>query len=170
MTNRIKRGVSFRPSATEAKLEERLVLSSSTTVIPAPAPTPFFSSVLIGNPIHARTVGQFRSAHARQVALATVSGRSSVALEIARSDHSAPSATVTQLSRRASLVAASGMRFVPTTPSALLAGSLTSVASALSSDFGSSASPVPSVTPSPGLTTISLGSTGTAGGVAWQSR
>jgi hypothetical protein len=163
MNTRLKKRDRLCPSTTEAKLEERIVLSSTTTDIPAPAPAPFFSSVVIGNPLHTRTVGQMRRAHAREVTLATVTARSSAALKITPSVHP----TVTP---RASVVAASGMRFVPTTPSALSVANLSSVASARSSDLRSSGTPVPAVTPSPSLTTISLGSTGFADGVEWQSR
>ena len=165
MNTRLKKRGRLCPSTTEAKLEERIVLSSTTADIPAPAPAPFFSSVVIGNPLHARTVGQMRRAHAREVTLPTVTARSSAPFKIAPSVH-----PVTPLTPRASVVAASGMRFVPTTPSALSVANLSSVASARTSDLRSSGTPVPAVAPSPSLTTISLGSTGFADGVEWQSR
>ena len=156
MNNHIKKRLAFRPAMTEAKLEARLVLSSANAVIPAPSPPPFFSSVIIGNPSSAKTVGQLRSAYAREVALTTVNLRSAVALEIGQlyADGAVPTqqqlndfnanvqgaldATALQLSSQASLLPGSGTRLVPAIQNALLGSGSNSLSSQLSSILESS--------------------------------
>jgi hypothetical protein len=156
MKNRIKRQVAFSPSVTEAKLEERLVLSSTNTVTPSASPAPFFSSVVIGNPIHAKTVAQLRSAYAREVALTAVNLRSVVGAEIGQlfANGAVPTqqqltdfnagvqgaldATALQLSNEASLLPGSNTSLVPGIQNALLGSGSSSLSSQLTAALQSS--------------------------------
>jgi hypothetical protein len=149
--SRIKKRVSFCPSTTEARLEERIVLSSASSVTPPAAPPPFFSSVVIGNPSPAKTVAQLRNAYKRDVALTTVNLRSAFANEIGQlyANGNVPTqqqltdfnanlqgaldATALQLSTQASLLPGSGTRLVSGIQNALLGSGSTSLSSQLSS-------------------------------------
>jgi hypothetical protein len=52
MINRMNKQRAFHPSVTEARLEERMALSSIGNVLtPPPAPPPFYSPILIRNPV-----------------------------------------------------------------------------------------------------------------------
>jgi hypothetical protein len=156
MKNRTKSHVAFCPSVTEAKLEERLVLSSTNTVTPPASPAPFFSSVVIGNPIHAKTVAQLRTAYAREVALTAVNLRSGVGAEIGQlfANGAVPTqqqltdfnagvqgeldATALQLSNQASLLPGSNTSLVPGIQNALLGSDSNSLSSRLTAALQSS--------------------------------
>ena len=167
MNNRIKRRVVCCPSMTDAKLEERLVLSAAT---PPPAPAPFFSAVSIGNPIHARTAAQLRLAHTRMSELATVVRRDAVAFDTAPMGQRAVHATTTVLSHSSALPAGSARRVVTILPGAPVGSSLTSAPNEPTSVASSDANAVSSEPGGSPGSTVSLGSTGTAGGVPFQSR
>jgi hypothetical protein len=167
MNNRTKRRVVCCPSMTDAKLEERLVLSAAT---PPPALAPFFSAVSIGNPIHARTAVQLRLAHTRMSELATVVRRDAVAFDTAAIGQRAVHATATVLSHPSALRAGSAQRVLTILPGALMGSSLTSAPTdptAVGSSDDNTVSSEPGGSPS---SAVSLGSTGTAGGVPFQSR
>ena len=170
MTNRAKRTVSFRPSTIEAQLEERVVLSSAHLALPAPAPAPFFSSEPIGNPVHVRTLKQLRIAHARQAALSIVTARDSVSLNLILSVPNIAAGTSTLVSRQVSVVPTANTRLTPIFAELPSNSGSTGVVIPSSSALpagGSKNSSEP--TGSSGLG-ISLGLSGTAGGVAFQSR
>jgi hypothetical protein len=156
MSTRHKRRAGFCPSATDAKLEQRIVLSSASAVTPTPAPAPFFSSVVIGSPIHANTVAQLRHAYTREVALTAVDLRSAVGSEIGQlfANGAAPTqqqltdfnanvqgaldATALQLSSQASLLPGSNTRLVPGIQNALLGSDSNSLSSRLTAALQSS--------------------------------
>jgi hypothetical protein len=71
MNHQTKKRHGVRPCVLEAKLEERLTLSS-TALTPAPVPAPTVSTVLVGHHHHARpAVAHSRAAHARHMRVAT---------------------------------------------------------------------------------------------------
>ena len=154
--SRLKKRFGFCPSTIDARLEQRIVLSSANSVTPLAAPPPFFSSVVIGNPSPAKTVAQLRNAYTREVALTTVNLRSAFANEIDQlyANGNVPTqqqltdfnanlqgaldATALQLSSQASLLPGSGTRLLSGIQNALLGSGPTSLSSQLSSVLQSS--------------------------------
>ncbi len=161
--NKSKKRIVFRPSAFEAQLEERLVLSSATRrgcidrecsgpAPPLAAAPPIYSPLVISSAAPWRTVGQLRHAYTRQVKLAALDLRNAVATDIQQlyantngdptsqqmanltaSVEGAVDATALQLSSEASLLPASSNRLVPAIQKSLLGSGSTSLATTLNS-------------------------------------
>jgi len=71
----------FRPSVTDARLEERVALSS-TAVTPPPAPLPVFSRILIGHARPWHTLRQLRADYAHQARVAALVLRNEIAYRV----------------------------------------------------------------------------------------
>jgi hypothetical protein len=152
MTTRMMKRNAFNPSVTEARLEERLVLSSTSSALtPAPAPPPVFSNILIGHARPWRNVAQLRAAYAREGRIAALELRNEVAREISqmsangslssaqrRADLSASvqgavDATALQLTSQAALLPRANASLVPSIQNSLLGSGSRSLSSRLSS-------------------------------------
>jgi hypothetical protein len=142
----------FHPSVAEAMLEERLVLSSTGSVLtPPPAPPPVYSAIVIHSLTAWKTVKQLRTAYTHQLKLATLDLRNEVASEIQQlyangsvptsqqlsdlntSVRGALDATALRLSSQAALLPGSGTRLVPAIQNSLLGPGSKSLSSELSS-------------------------------------
>jgi hypothetical protein len=136
----------------DAKLEERLVLSS-TPATPPPAPPPAFSTVLNGNARPWRTVAQLRARYAHEARLAALLLRNEMAAQIDQyfasgsvltpqraanlnaSLHGAVDATALGLSSMASLLPRSSRVLVPAIQRVLLGTGSSSLSSRLNAIF-----------------------------------
>ena len=136
----------------EARLEERLVLSSGTTAVvtPPPAPAPFFSRVPFDRGGHRLTVAELRHAYDQQVRSATTALRREMKAEVQQlrangstatsqqlADFDATmagaiNATALSLSSQASLLPNSATRLVPAIQNTLLGSGPNSLVSRLS--------------------------------------
>jgi hypothetical protein len=152
MTKRMNKRFAFHPSMVGAQLEERVVLSSTSTVVtPAPAPPPVYSAVIIHDVAPWRTVKQLRAAYAHQVKLATLDLRNEIASGIQQlyangsvpasqkltdfnaSVQGALDATALRLSSQAGLLPGSGRGLVSKIQNSLLGSGSRSLSSALGS-------------------------------------
>ncbi len=150
MNNRVKKRIAFCPSVLEARLEDRVVLSTST-LTPFPAPPPVPSSVLVQRFGHPLTVAQLRADYIAQARLANAELKSMVRAEIAQlySNGSIPTAqqqkdftamlggaidaTALRLSSQAALLPGSSTNLVSAIQNQLLGSGSRSLASRLSS-------------------------------------
>ncbi len=151
MNNRMQKRITFSPTVNEARLEERLVLSSGTTAVvtPPPAPAPFFSRVPFDRGGHRLTVAELRHAYDQQVRSETTALRREMRAEVQqlRANGSTPTsqqladfdatmagainATALSLSSQASLLPNSATRLVPAIQNALLGSGPNSLVSRL---------------------------------------
>ncbi len=150
MSIHTRKYISFRPSLSDSKLEDRLVLSSITAA-PLAAPPPVPSAVVISSPAPFRTFGQLRATMAHEVQIATLDLRNGVGHEIQQlfANGSVPTtqqmndfnatvqgtlnATALRLSSQASLLPGAGTSLVPAIQNAVLGSGSRSLSSELSS-------------------------------------
>jgi hypothetical protein len=150
MNKHMNKRIVFCPNVPDARLEERVVMSSSN-LAPLPAPPPFNSNVLVEKFGHPLTVTQLRAAYLVQVRVANSDLQNMVHTDIQQlySSGSVPTAqqqtdfeamvggaldaTALRLSSQASLLPDSGRSLVPAIQNELLGSGSTSLASRLSS-------------------------------------
>jgi hypothetical protein len=150
VNSRMKKRITYVPSVTESRLEERLTLSSASAT-PLPAPPPVYSNVLVQKFGHPLTLRQLRADYKIQVREVRAELREMVKADIKQlyANGSQPTAqqvsnyTATvdgsldamalRLSAQDSLLPDSSIRLVPAIQNELLGSGSTSLASRLTS-------------------------------------
>jgi hypothetical protein len=150
LNNRMKKRIAYIPSVTEARLEERVVMSSASAA-PLAAPPPVSSTVLVQDFGHPLTVRQLRADYSVQVRVATAELRDMIKVDIQQlysngsvrtaqqmTDFTAMvdgtlDATALRVSSQAALLPDSATTLVPAIQNELLGSGSASLASRLSS-------------------------------------